>query len=133
MSAMTDTTGARKAAEKVVAETKETTARVTAAVGDAQQAAQDATSRLAKGAQDYALRVMEMARANTNAAFDYAESLMSARSPSQFAEATIGYANAQMAALREQSQELGALAQRSYEDVAEPMRAGARKAFHSAA
>jgi hypothetical protein len=133
MSAMTDNTSARKTAERIATETKETTAKAAAAVGDTQEAMKDATSRLSKGAQDYTLRVMEMARANTNAAFDYAEALMSVRSPSQFAEATIEYANAQMAALREQSQELGALAQRGYAEVAEPMRAGVSKAFHTGA
>ena len=36
------------------------------------------------GAADYNLKIIEIARTNTNAAFEYAENLMGAKSPAEF-------------------------------------------------
>ena len=40
----------------------------------------------AKGATDYNLKLIEIARTNTRAAFDYAHELWSVKSPSEFIE-----------------------------------------------
>ena len=49
----------------------------------------------ANGTADYNLKVIEIARTNTNGAFDYVRELMSVKSPSEFIELATAQARKQ--------------------------------------
>ena len=73
--------------------------------------AQDAYTTAAKGATDYNLKVIEIARTNTNAAFDYAYEFLGVKSPSEFVELSSAHAHKQFEAMTAQTKELTELAQ----------------------
>src|SRR5947207_5781881 len=76
----------REAAEKSVAQAKETYEKMKAAAEEATDVLEDTYATAAKGATDYNLKVIESARTNANAMFDYARELMGAKSLSELVE-----------------------------------------------
>lgn len=97
-------------------------------------AAEEATSMLegtystmSKGATDYGLKLIETARANANAAFDYAGELFSSRSLSEMVEISTAHARKQFDALQAQAKDLTALAQKVATESAEPIKDGISK------
>jgi phasin len=87
----------------------------------------------AKGAQDYNNKIIEFARTNTNAAFDFLQQLSGVKSPSEFMELSTAHARKQFEILAEQTKELAALAQKVTVATTEPLKAGVTKAFSDAA
>jgi len=71
--------------------------------------------------------VIEIARTNTNAAFDYAHALMGMKSPSEFVEMSAARARQQFEAMTGQTKELAALAQKVATETAEPLTRAFRK------
>ncbi len=65
-----------------------------------------------KGAADFNLQWIEMARANANAAFDFAGQLVRVKSPSECLELSAAHARDQLETFTKQAQQLTALAQR---------------------
>ena len=63
-------------------------------------------------ASDYGLKVIEAARVNTNAAFDFAGELITAKTLSEVIELSSAHARKQFEAFTEQSKELSALVQK---------------------
>ncbi len=123
----------REIAEKSVAQAKETYERVKAAAEEATDLLEDTYTTAAKGAADYNLKIIEAARANTNAAFDYARELLDVKSVSEVVELSTAHARKQFEALSEQTKELVALAQKVATDTAEPIKTGVNKAFRKVA
>ena len=68
--------------------------------------------------------MIEAARVNTNAAFDFAGELMAAKTLSEVVELSSTHARKQFEALTEQSKELSALAQKVATETAEPIKTG---------
>src|SRR3984893_15190777 len=101
----------REFAERGVAQCKDTYEKMKAAAEEATDVLETTYSTASKGASDYGMKVIETARINTNAAFDYAGELLAAKSPSEVIELSSAHARKQFEALTEQSKELGALAQ----------------------
>src|SRR6266568_3043411 len=95
----------REIAEKSVAQAKETYERVKAAAEEATDLLEDTYTTAAKGAADYNLKIIEAARANTNAAFDYARELLDVKSVSEVVELSTAHARKQFEALSEQTKE----------------------------
>src|SRR5215468_3284311 len=62
----------RDIAEKSVSQAKENYEKMKAAAEEATDLLEDTYATASKGAADYGVKVIEVARANTNAAFDYA-------------------------------------------------------------
>jgi phasin len=91
----------------------------------------DTYKTAAKGATDYNLKVIEIARTNTNSAFDYAYKLMGMKSPSEFAELSTAHARKQFEAMSAQTKELTELAQKVTTEITEPLKAGVTKAFNN--
>ena len=60
-----------------------------------------------KGASDYGLKVIEAARANTNAAFDFATQLMTVKSLSEVVELSTAHTRKQFETLTAQTQGAG--------------------------
>jgi phasin len=123
----------REFAERAIAQAKNTYEKMKVATEEATDALQATYSTATKGASDCGFKVIELARANINAAFDFAGEIMAAKTPSEVAELTSAYARQQFAALTEQSKELAALAQKVATETAEPLKSGMNKAFNKAA
>ena len=123
----------REIAEKSVAQAKDAYERVKAAAEEATDLLEDTYTTAAKGAADYNLKVIEAARANTNAAFDYARELLDVKSFSEVIELSTAHARKHFEALSEQTKELTALAQKVATETTEPLKSGVTKAFRKVA
>src|SRR6266581_7933662 len=112
----------REIAEKSVAKAKDAYEKVKAATEEATDLLEDTYTTAAKGSADYNLKLIETARANANAAFDYARELAGVKSLSEMVELTTAHARKQFETLTEQSKELTALAKKVATDTAEPIK-----------
>jgi len=119
----------REFAERGVAQAKDTYEKMKAVAEEATDVLETTYSTASKGASDYGLKMIEAARLNTNAAFDYAGELLAAKTLSEVFELSSTHARKQFEALTRQSKELGALAQKVATDTAEPIKSGMNKAF----
>jgi phasin len=119
----------REFAERGVAQAKDTYEKMKAVAEEATDVLETTYSTASKGASDYGLKVIEAARVNTNAAFDYAGELLAAKTFSEVIELSSAHARKQFEALTKQSKELSALAQKVATDTAEPIKNGVNKAF----
>jgi phasin len=119
----------RELAERGVAQAKDTYEKMKAAAEEATDVLETTYSTATKGASDYGLKVIEVARANTNAAFDFAGEVMAAKTLSEVVELTSAHARKQFEALTAQSKELSSLAQKVATETAEPIKSGMNKAF----
>src|SRR5277367_587516 len=123
----------REFAERGVAQAKDTYEKMKAAAEEATDVLETTYSTASKGASDYGMKVIEAARVNTNAAFDYAGELLAAKTLSEVIELSSTHARKQFEALTAQSKDLGALAQKVATETAEPIKSGMNKAFSKVA
>jgi phasin len=123
----------REFAERGVAQAKDTYEKMKAAAEEATDVLETTYSTATKGASEYGQKVIDVARVNTNAAFDFAGELITAKSLSEWIELSSAHARKQFEALTEQSKELSALAQKVASDTAEPIKSGMNKAFSKVA
>jgi phasin len=123
----------REFAERGVAQAKDTYEKMKAAAEEATDVLETTYSTAAKGASDYGLKMIETARVNTNAAFDFANELITAKTFSEVIELSSAHARKQFETLTLQSKELGALAQKVATETAEPLKSGMTKAFSKVA
>ena len=123
----------REFAERGVAQAKDTYEKMKAAAEEATDVLETTYSTATKGASDYGLKVIEVARVNTNAAFDFAGEVMAAKTLSEVVELTSAHTRKQFEALTQQSKELNALAQKVATETAEPIKSGMNKAFSKVA
>jgi phasin len=123
----------REMAERNVAQCKDTYEKMKAAAEEATDVLETTYSTAAKGASEYGLKVIDTARINTNAAFDFVSELFTAKTLSEVVELSSSHARKQYETLTEQSKELGALAQKVATEAAEPIKSGMSKAFSKVA
>src|SRR6202012_3936166 len=123
----------REFAERGVAQAKDTYEKMKAAAEEATDVLETTYSTASKGASDYGLKMIEAARVNTNAAFDYASELVTAKTLSEFIELSSAHARKQFETMTAQTKELGALAQKVAPETTEPIKAGMNKAFSKVA
>jgi len=123
----------REFAERGVAQAKDTYEKMKAAAEEATDVLETTYTTASKGASDYGLKMIETARTNTNAAFDFFGELIAAKSPSELIELSSTHMRKQFETLTEQSKELGALAQKVATETAEPIKSGMSKAFSKVA
>jgi phasin len=123
----------REIAEKSVSQAKETYEKMKSAAEEATDVLEDTYAAASKGASDYGLKVIEAARANTNAAFDFATQLMTVKSLSEMVELSTAHTRKQFEALTTQSKELAAIAQKVATDSAEPVKESFGKVFKKVA
>jgi hypothetical protein len=83
---------------------------------------------VAQGVTDYNLKLFEIARTNTHAAFDCAHELLVVKSPSDFFELSTALMRKHFDIVSAQNKELSALAQEVASKTAEPLKAGVSKA-----
>jgi phasin len=119
----------RQFAENGAAHAKENYEKMSAATAEASNLIQTSCTTAAKGAMEYNAKLVEIACANANAAFDYARELHGVQSPAQFLEMTTEHARKRFDVFSVQAKELAALAQKITSEAVEPLKAGAAKAF----
>src|SRR5215208_1422039 len=123
----------REFAEKGVAQSKATYEKFKAVAEDNTAMLETVYTSASKGTTDYSLKVIEIARANTDAMFDFAEALFAVKSPSELIELSTKHAREQFETLAGQSKELAGLAQKVATETAEPIKSGVSKAMKKVA
>ena len=119
----------RELAERGVAQAKDTYEKMKAAAEEATDVLETTYSTASKGASDYGLKMIEAARANTNAAFDFATQLMTVKSLSEMVELSTAHTRKQFETFTGQSKELAAIAQKVATESVEPVKESWGKAF----
>lgn len=123
----------RELAEKGVSQAKENYEKMKTAAEEATDLLEGTYATASKGASEYGFKMIEAARVNTNAAFDFATDLMGAKSFSELVELSTAHARKQFEALTSQTKELTALAQKVAAETAEPVKESVNKAFKKVA
>lgn len=82
-----------------------------------------------RGASDYATKLLEIARTNTDEAFGFAQALLGSRSVTDAFELMNSHARKQFELLTTQSKDLVELGQKVATDTVEPIKSSAAKAF----
>jgi len=123
----------REMAEKGVEHVRDTYAKAKVTSEEAADLLENTYATVAKGATDYNLKLIEIARTNTRAAFDYAHELWSVKSPSEFIELATAHMRKQFDIASAQNKELCALAQEIATEAAGTIKTGVSKAFNKAA
>jgi phasin len=122
----------REMAEKGVATTRDAYAKAKVASEEASDLLKNAYETGAKRATDYNLKLFDIARTNTRAAFDYAHELMGVKSPSEFIELSTAQMRKQFDIVSAQNRELYALAQEIATEAAGTVKTGVSQAFSKA-
>ena len=112
----------RELAEKGIAQAKENYEKMKGAAEQATDVLEDTYSTASKGCTDYGMKVIETARANTNAAFDLMGELLTAKSYAEVVEKTTAFMRSQFEALTAQAKELAEQAQKVATETAEPIK-----------
>src|SRR3977135_1073952 len=86
----------REIAEKSVSQAKETYEKLKSAAEEATDVLEDTYATATKGVSDYGLKVIESARENTNAAFDFATRLMTVKSLAEGVELSTAHSRKQL-------------------------------------
>jgi phasin len=120
----------REMTDKGVAHARDTCAKALVASEEAGDLLKKTYATVARGTTDYNLKLIEIARTNARAAFDYAQELLGVKSPSEFIELSTAHLRKQFDSVAGQTQELCALAQKAASDAAEPIKTGVSKAFN---
>jgi phasin len=123
----------REMTDKGVAHARDTYTKAKVASEEAADLLENTYTTVAKGATTYNLKIIEIARTNTCAAFDYAQELLGVKSLSEFIELSTAHARKQLDMISAQNKELCALAQKVATEAAEPIKTGMSKAFDKAA
>ena len=123
----------REFAEKGVTQAKDNWEKLKAATEEATDLLEDSYTKASKGATDYSLLLIEAGRANTNAMFDFATSLLTVKSVSEVVELSTAHARKQFDALSEQTKDLTALAQKVATETTEPLKESVSSAFKKVA
>jgi len=90
-------------------------------------------STVVDGMQEYNLKVLEIAKSNADAAFDYAKQIASVKSPSEMMVLWTAHARKQFDALTEQTKELATLGKKVTNASVEPLTSGVAKTFSKVA
>ena len=118
----------RDIAEKSLSNAKDHYEKMKSAAEEATGVLEETYATASKGAADYSLKVIEVARINSNAAFDFAAELFGAKSLSEVIELSTAHARKQFETVAAQSKDLAALAQKVATEAAEPIKEGITKA-----
>ena len=123
----------RDIAEKGVAQAKDNYEKMKAAAEEATDVIEDTYAKASKGMSDYGLKLIEVARANTNAHFDFLTELFGVKSMAKVVELSTAHARQQFETMSAQSKELTSFAQKVAVDTAEPIKGSMSKVFNKAA
>ena len=113
----------REAAEKGIAQAKDNYDKMKSAAAQATDVLEETYATASKGCSGYGLKVIETARANSNAAFDLFGELLGAKSYSEVVEKTTAYMRSHFETVTAQAKELTEQAQKVAAETAEPIKA----------
>jgi phasin len=123
----------REMAEKGIAQCKDNYEKIKTAAEEATDVLEETYAAATKGASGYGLKVLENARANSNAAFDLLSELMTTKSVSEVVETSTAFWRERFDALMAQGKELADVAQKAATETSEPIKAGFSSAIRKAA
>jgi phasin len=123
----------REFAEKGVTQAKDNWEKLKVATEEATGLLEDSYAKASKGTADYSLMLIEAGRTNTNAAFDFAASLMTAKSLADMVELSTAHARKQFDAMSEQVKQLSSHVQKVTTETVEPIKDSVTGAFKKAA
>ena len=123
----------RAFAEKGVSQARESYTKFKDAAETQNSTIEAVFTTVSKGATDYSAKLLDIVKTNTSATFDFAQELVSAKTPSQAMELWSGHAKKQVETFTAQAKELAELAQKIANETAEPIKSGASKLFKPAA
>jgi len=122
----------REIAEKGVEQTRDAYAKAKVASEEAADLLENTYEAATKRATDYNLKLIEIARTNTRAAFDYVHELLGVKSPSEFIELSTAQMRKQFEIVSAQNKELYALAQEIATEAVETIKTSVSKAVNKA-
>ena len=123
----------REFAEKGVAQAKENYEKMKSMAEETTDLVEDTYNTACKGCTGYGLKLIETARANSDAAFDLMSNLMGAKSYTEVVELTSGYMRKQFDIFGAQAKELSEHVQKVATDTAEPIKASLNNVLNKAA
>ncbi len=118
--------------EKSLARTRDMQHKVAAVFEHSTGALEEAVSCATRGSAEYRVKLMEIARQNTNTAFDLARGAFEAKSPGELLELTLSHQRRQFELAAAQLKELSALTQKVVSETTEPIRNGMTEPFRQA-
>ena len=119
----------REFAEKGASQAKENYKKMKAVAEEATDALEETYAIATKSAADYGLKLIEAARKNTTAAFNFYGELIAVKSLAELVELSTAHTRKQFDALSVQTKELAVIAQKAAVDASEPVKASVSKAF----
>ena len=122
----------REMAEKGVEHTRDAYAKAKVASVEAADLFENSYEAAAKGVTDYNLKLFEIVRTNTRAAFDYAHELLGAKSPAELIELSTAQMRKQFEIASAQNKELCTLAQEMATGAAGTVKASVSKPLNKA-
>jgi len=102
----------REITDKGVASARDTCAKAKVASEEAADLFKNTYATVANAATDYNLKLIEIFRTNTRAAFDHVHELLGVKSPSEFIELSTGHLRKQYDIVSAQNKDLCALSQK---------------------
>jgi phasin len=123
----------RAFAEKGVSQARESYTKLKDAAETHNGTMEAVFTSASKGATDYSAKMLDIVKTNTNSAFDFAQGLVSAKTPAEALELWTSHARQQVETMTAQTKELAELTQKVAAETVEPIKAGATKLFTPAA
>jgi hypothetical protein len=114
---------------KSVARAKDAHEKAASVMQHSTEAFEEAFSCARRGQAEYRAKMMEMARANADLAFDLARELCEAKTPGDLFESALAHQRRQFETAAAQVRELSALTQKVVSDTTEPIRNGVAERF----
>jgi hypothetical protein len=115
--------------EKSVARTKDAHEKMASIMEHSTEAFEEAFTCANRGQAEYRAKVMEIARANANLAFDLAREMCEAKTLGDLFETAIAHQRRQFDTAAAQMKELSALTQKVVSETTEPIRTGMTEPF----
>ena len=112
----------RELAEKGIAQAKGNYDKMKSTAEQTTDMLEATYTKASAGYSSYGLKVIETARANSNAAFDLYGQLLGAKTYAEVAEKTTAYMRTQFETLSAQAKDLGECAQKVATETAEPIK-----------
>ena len=122
----------REIAEKGVAQAREGYEKLKDVAQTGNATAEAFYESATKGANEFANKVIDVARINTNAAFDFSAKLVGVKTPSDILALMSSHAREQYDAFTGHAKELADLGQKVTKEAIEPIKTGAAKVFSKA-
>lgn len=119
----------RAFAEKGVSQARENYAKFKDAAETHNGTVEAVFTTASKGASEYTAKLVEFMKANSSASLDFAQELLSAKSPSDAFALWTGHTRTQLETFQAQAKELVELTQRVAAETAEPIKASASKFY----